>query len=419
MTTSAVDPSGAPWRTITRCEVCGGDRLTPVLDLGAHALCDDLVPVHAPRDCARYPISIVWCEACRTAHQRHQVPKRLLFPPGYHYRAALTGDVLRGMRALVNAVESAEGPVAGRHVLDIGCNDGSLLSIFRDRGAVTYGIEPTDAASEARAVGHVARQAFFDPAVAAEFVASHGVPDLVTFTNVFAHIEDLGALVTALRTLAGPATRVVIENHYLGAVLARNQFDTFYHEHPRTYSLTSLACIARTLGMVIARVEFPSRYGGNVRVLLAPEGAAPDALQSPEGRALLDAEDTFGHRLHAMAARVETWRTETRHRLDALVRAHGPLRAKAFPGRAAILIELLGVGTETIRCVHEQPASPKVGHYVPGTRIPIVSDADFEPSDPAPVVNLAWHIHEEITGYLRQLGFAGPVVPVMTAGDGG
>jgi hypothetical protein len=71
---------------ISRCEVCGAASLRPVLDLGAHPMCDDLVGIGDNRVCKEYPIEILFCECCRTAHQRFQVPQQDLFPSTYHYR---------------------------------------------------------------------------------------------------------------------------------------------------------------------------------------------------------------------------------------------------------------------------------------------------------------------------------------------
>ena len=79
----------------------------------------------------------------------------------------------------------------GALVLDIGCNDGSLLSIFKAEGAKTVGIDPTDACQDAKNAGHVAYQDYFDINIARQLVEQHGTPDVVTFTNVFAHIRDL------------------------------------------------------------------------------------------------------------------------------------------------------------------------------------------------------------------------------------
>src|SRR5690606_2525959 len=122
--------------------------------------------------------------------------------------------------------------LSGRRVLDIGCNDGSLLSIFREKGATTFGIEPTGAAEDARSAGHIVWQDYLSPELADRFSEEHGKPDVITFTNVFAHIEDLSSVLRSVAALMSPSTLLVIENHYLGAVLARYQFDTFYHEHP-------------------------------------------------------------------------------------------------------------------------------------------------------------------------------------------
>ena len=69
---------------INSCEVCGNEDLVPVLDLGMHPMCDDLVPIGDVRVCQEYPIEILFCEQCITAHQRFQVPKHELFPTSYH-----------------------------------------------------------------------------------------------------------------------------------------------------------------------------------------------------------------------------------------------------------------------------------------------------------------------------------------------
>ena len=258
---------------ISKCEVCGSHDLVPVLDLGNHPLCDDLIPVGSSHHCEVFPIDILYCEQCGTAHQKYQIPKARLFPQTYHYRSRFTADVLSGMAELVSSVESRVGSLAGRTVLDVGCNDGSLLDKFAAKGATTIGVEPTVAYEDARGRGHVIINDFFSEACARKVLQEHARIDVITFTNVFAHIEDLPALLRAVTLLMGQNTILVVENHYLGAVLMKNQFDTFYHEHPRTYSLNSFVHIARTLGKVVTAVDFPSRYGGNIRVTIGEPGS--------------------------------------------------------------------------------------------------------------------------------------------------
>src|SRR5882672_6910872 len=197
---------------ITSCEVCGSVDLRPAIDLGLHPMCDDLVPVGDDRVCKEYPIEILFCDACRTAHQRFQIPKHELFPTTYHYRSRHTADVLNGMKELVAACEQSFGALAAKKVLDIGCNDGSLLSFFAEKGAIAFGIEPTGAAADASQRGYTIVNDFFSEVVAEDFVRRHGQPDIVTFTNVFAHIEDLKGVLRALQRVCHERTLIVIEN---------------------------------------------------------------------------------------------------------------------------------------------------------------------------------------------------------------
>lgn len=398
------------------CEVCKSTQLVKVLDLGNHPMCDDLVRVEETRVCAEYPIEIFLCEICLTAHQGVQIPKRELFPFGYHYRARFTADVLGGMQNLVQNCEEYFGNLAGKKVLDVGCNDGSLLDFFKKKGASTFGVEPTGAYEDASQKGHKVYNAYFDAEVAEMVLRECGYPDYITFTNVFAHIEDLRQIISALKKLAASHTVVVIENHYLGAVLDGNQFDTFYHEHLRTYSGTSFLYIAKSLGMDLLHVEFPKRYGGNIRVFI---GNRLEKLQFLDISNVLEKEkDTLG-RFVVLAHRVEVWKDRKSKIINDIVSKYGKIPAKAFPGRAAILIKLLKLTEDQIDKVYEKPGSLKIGHYLPGTRIPIVSDdllfRSFHKG--TPLLNLSWHISSEVRRYLADNGFSNPIVDIIEKSD--
>lgn len=403
-------------REIIACEVCGNARLEQVLDLGAHPMCDDLVPIGESRLCREYPIEILYCATCCTAHQRFQVPKDELFPTSYHYRSRFTADVLLGMEHLVNSCEEQFGRLSGKKVLDIGCNDGSLLDAFARRGAQTIGIEPTGACTDARAKGHTSYEAYLSPAIARRIVAEHQHPDFITFTNVFAHIENLPEVLDALRILMSATSVLVIENHYLGAVLARNQFDTFYHEHPRSYSYTSFVHMAKSLGATILHSEFPLRYGGNIRIFIRVDA---NGVSDGTREEIRQRERMLFQEFRSMRNNVHRWQTRKKALVEKLVSERGKIRAKAFPGRAAILIKLLELDENQISAVYEKPGSLKIGYYVPGTRIPIRSDNElFASVDKGGILlNLAWHIPDEIRSYLAGNGFKGQLIDILDPGD--
>lgn len=397
---------------ITDCEICGNKELASVINLGRQPLCDDLVPLGETRLCKEYPIEILFCKKCITAHQRFQVPKQELFPQTYHYRARHTIDVLEGMRQLVEFFQKNYGNLSGKKILDIGCNDGSLLNFFAAKGAKTYGIEPTNSFKEAIEHGHEVINDFFCERVAADFSKKYGQPDLISFTNVFAHIEDLKKVLQALKLLISEKTIVVIENHYLGAIIEKFQFDTFYHEHPRTYSCTSFSHIAAALNLDMNEVAFPSRYNGNIRVVYLPKtsSASPDQWQK-----IYEQETIFYQRLKEMGKKIIPWCQEKSMDIKRLVAKHGKLSAKAFPGRAAILVKMFGLNADLIKASYEKSQSNKINHYIPGTRIPILSDDAFDfLGSQTPLLNFAWHIPAEIKAYLRGRGYSGPIIDIIS-----
>ena len=388
---------------IIKCEVCDATNLIEVLDLGLQPMCDDLIPTGDIAICREYPIEILFCQNCLTAHQRFQIPKKELFKTNYHYRARVTKSVLDGMSDLVDGCIQRFGDLDGKTVLDIGCNDGSLLNFFRDKKAITVGIEPTDAAKDS---SHFTINSFFDSTSAQEVLRKFGKPDFITFTNVFAHIEDLSQLLQDLMILIGENTVIIIENHYLGAILKYGQFDTFYHEHPRTYSAKSFEFIARKLGLKITDIEFVSRYGGNIRTYIS----AKDHLNFD----YID-EEFFTKKFLEMNGRMLIWKEATKIKISNLVKIYGKLPAIAFPGRAAILIKILNLNEDQIEAVYEIKGSIKVGHYVPGTRIPILPELElFSKPRPKkiPVINLAWHIPSEVRLNLSANGFNNLVIDV-------
>ena len=387
------------------CEVCSNILNGPTLDLGSYPLCDDLNLIDDTSKPILYRQAIQLCTICLTAHQLYPVVKHELFKSNYHYRSALTNDVLLGMKDLAKCTIERISVAKKLKILDVGCNDGSLLEIFKQyQDCTTVGVDPTDAIDQAVSKVDYCFKAFFDLELSEVLYKQFGKFDVITFTNVFAHIENLPALIEALKLLIDENTLVVIENHYLGSILESNQFDTFYHEHPRTYSFKSFIHIAESLGLKVVGANLTRRYGGNIRVMLQTQ----DFTVFDSDISLLDNEKNFVARFSDLQFIYENWKHQSRIVIDELLLT-GPIIGKSLPGRAVMLINSLKLAEGEMEMVLEKTASPKVGHLVPGTTIPIFSDDSVDFKLITRIVIWAWHINEEIVDYLTSLGYTGEI----------
>jgi len=395
-------------KIIENCEVCDGKELEDFLNLGEQPLCDDLAIINSEKIIRKFPIDIGLCKTCYTAHQRFQVNPELLFPESYHYRPRFTNDVINGMRDLVESAENYHGSLEGIKVLDVGCNDGSLLKLFKEKGAITYGIEPTDAINDSEALIDYKVNDFFTVQSAQAFKNTYGNVDIVTFTNVFAHIEDLNSLIEALKIIITAKTKIIIENHYLGSVISAGQFDTFYHEHPRTYSLKSFTYIAEKLNLNIFTVEFPKRYGGNIRVHMCEK---TDNSSSYNIEKLIKKEEKIISKTNNWFEEILKWKNDTKDSLQSLIGDGNKIVGKAFPGRASMIINFLEIDENIIPKILEKPGSKKIGHYVPGTKIKIEEDDNFNKYDI--IINFSWHINKEIVNYLRSMGYKKKIFAIL------
>jgi 2-polyprenyl-3-methyl-5-hydroxy-6-metoxy-1,4-benzoquinol methylase len=111
-------------------------------------------------------------------------------------------------------------------VVDIGSNDGTLLTSFKNGGQRTLGIEPTDVGKIAAARGIATLQRYFTPQVAQEVRRAHGPARVVTAANCFAHIEDIHSIIDGILYLLGSDGVFISESHYLIGLIERLQYDT-------------------------------------------------------------------------------------------------------------------------------------------------------------------------------------------------
>ena len=256
------------------CQVCGHAPLTNVLSLGYMPPVNQMVAIGAvPRQQPWFPTNLLHCGKCDLVQLGLAVDPTIIFPPEYPYTSGTT-KLLRDNFAELHAEASAMLKLGPQDlVIDIGSNDGTLLSNFKSHRVL--GIEPTEVGKIAASRGIPTLQRYFTPETAAEVRREHGPARVVTAANCFAHIEDVHAIVEGILELLGPDGVFISESHYLIGLLDTLQYDTVYHEHLRYYSLNSLANLLQMHGLEVFHARPIPTHGGSIRVYAARRGVQP------------------------------------------------------------------------------------------------------------------------------------------------
>lgn len=400
---------------VTNCQICGGARLRSLLFLAYVAPVNSMAKVGArAEEQPAFPLEWLRCEDCSLVQIGTEVRPDVLFPPSYPYRSGTTRILRDNFAELCREAAPMIGLGPQDLVVDIGSNDGTLLSNFHAAGHRVLGIEPSRAGDVANEKGIRTWIAFFGRETAKKARAEIGAAKLITAANVFAHIGDVHGVVDGILELLARDGVFISENHYLGDLVRTLQYDTIYHEHLRYYAIGSLQQLFDRHGMEIFHVRRIPTHGGSVRVYSARKGQRPiDAsvaafLEEERAQGLTDGSAFADFRRRVMQSKLDLHAL-----LQPIKRAGGRIYGIGAPSRASTLINYVGLDDMLLDCVVEVPGSDKLNKYMPSTRVPVLEEAKLFADQPEYALFLSWHIGEELAPKLREKGFKGKfIVPL-------
>ena len=393
------------------CQICGSEKLDTVLSLGYMPPVNQMVPIgEVPRQQPWFPTNLLHCRVCDLVQLGLAVDPVIIFPPEYPYTSGTTKLLRDNFAELYAESSKLLGLKADDLIVDIGSNDGTLISNFQKGGHRILGIEPTDVSKIANDRGIPTIQRYFGLDTAKEVKAEHGPATVITAANCFAHIEDVHAIVEGIVEMLAPNGTFISESHYLIPLLDTLQYDTVYHEHLRYYSLASLKHLLEMHDLEVFHARPIPSHGGSIRVYAARKGVHP--VQDSVRKML--AAEPHGE---AMAKRLADFRRDvvlSKLRLMAMLRDLKEKGARiagiSAPSRASTMVNYVGLDEGIIDYVCEIQGSLKIGKCMPGTAIPVVDEAKLFADQPDCAVIFSWHIADELAPKLRAKGFKGQLI---------
>jgi SAM-dependent methyltransferase len=384
------------------CRACGSAALTPVTNLGEQYLQGSFVkPGKVLPPTRRIPLQLVRCDptldehACGLLQLSHSTPPEVLYAQ-YWYRSGTNQTMRRHLTEIANEASDLVKPTSA-HVLDVGCNDGTLLRSYPDE-YIKVGIDPSDIAAESAEEFTIIQDLFPSPELRAR---SAGKPfDIITSIAMFYDVEDPVAFVLDIKSMLDENGVWVVEVAYMPRMLEQNAYDTICHEHLEYYSLGVLEHILERGGMRIFGASLNDINGGSIRCLVthadnfsldtAAGARQLDELRQHEFELQLDTDRPY----RAFQDRIEAHREELRALLRVIKQSEERIHIYGASTKGNVLLQWCGIDNSIIDYAADRNEE-KHGARTLGTDIPIVSEAESREMKPDYYLVLPWHFREE------------------------
>jgi NDP-4-keto-2,6-dideoxyhexose 3-C-methyltransferase len=388
----------------TTCRVCEGS-LNSIFSLGEQYVSNFVSPQQP--DGPKAPLDLVLCERCGLLQLRHTVPGELMYQT-YWYRSGTNQTMRNALADIAKRAESLIHLREGDCVLDIGCNDGTLLASYNTKGIYRVGFDPAEnlAVFSQKIANKVITGFFESEPFRRDPELSKNRPKVVTSIAMFYDLEDPNQFVADIKKVMRPDGLWIVQMSYLLLMLKQNDFGNICHEHLEYYSLHSFEYLLNRHDFALVDVELNDVNGGSFRAYIRNRGADETdfgtasyrqeasnrvaALREKEAEIHLDRVEPY----REFATRVErvkqdvSWFIRDRVDRDKKVYVYGAST------KGNTMLQYFDLDSSLISAAAERNPD-KWGKVTVGTRIPIVSEAEARASKPDYFLVLPWHFVEE------------------------
>lgn len=388
-------------RKRTTCRVCGSSSLTPVIDLGPQYLQGSFVkPGKEMPSTRKINCSLVRCNpqldenACGLLQMEHSVPPEILYA-AYWYRSGTNATMRNHLKGIVDEAMALLKSPKG-NVLDIGCNDGTLLGYY-PASFEKYGCDPSDVAQEVKGAKVV--QDIF-PSAELSKVMGDAQMDVITSIAMFYDLEDPVAFVKNIKRSLSPEGIWVFEMSYMPRMIELDSYDTICHEHLEYYSLAVLEKIAAMGDMKIFKISFNDINGGSIRCFATHKESglyynlADHHLMNEIRQKEFDLELDTDKPYIAFQYRIEKVKDDLHNLLVDLKRQGKKVHIYGASTKGNTILQWCDINNMLVEYAAERNPD-KYGAYTLGTNIPIISEAESRAMNPDYYLVLPWHFKAE------------------------
>lgn len=384
-------------------------RLLPYLDLGLLPLSNNLAEsVEDNIHNEKYPLQVLLCENCGLSQLNIVVDPEILFSH-YVYRSSINKGYVDHCRQMAISLKDKYHLSDKSFVIDIAGNDGALLREFKDEiGCQVLNVDPATNLYEICELSGVRMFCKFWGIDAVNHIAAnwHQKADIITATNVFAHVDNVHEFIEAAKIVLAPTGKLVLEFPYLIDFIDNGEFDTIYFEHLSYFSIGPLRRLVEKCGLNIESVIKQPIHGGSVRVIIGNDDPDDSVQQFINLEAFYRDIDVYKDFEYNVSKTIEDFRINLRS-------LPGRVAAFAASAKGNTLLNCIGDCSRIEYIIDQTPE--KIGKYSPGVKLPIVDIDHMVNNEPDYLIILSWNFATEIITKCRDAGYKGKfITPIPT-----
>ncbi len=384
-------------KKITECRVCGNGRLLDILSLG-ELYVSDFVGSEKEHT-MKVPLELVLCEqkggGCGLLQLRHNTPSELMYA-NYWYLSGLNESMRAALADITKCAEQKVPLSSGDIVLDIGCNDGTLLRSYPTLGLKLVGMDPAKNLPKYSEVGTTKIINDYFNAKGFEAHFPHQKAKVITAIAMFYDLDDPNSFVSDVARILHQDGVFIIQMSYLPLMLEMNAFDNICHEHLEYYSLSSLQNLLARHNLQIFDASLNDVNGGSFRVYCKKRGSKVGETDEEKANVtkLLSREKEMGLEGRAVYDEFSLRVGEIKRKVVSFITEEKEKGRKIFVYGASTkgntLLQYFGLDHAVLEAAAERNPD-KWGKKTVGTLIPIISEEDARSQKPDYFLVLPWH----------------------------
>jgi len=377
-------------KTRNTCRVCGSTRLKPILTLGNQYVSDFVDS--SSQEQVEAPLELVLCRSCNLLQLKHTVSGEVLYRH-YWYRSGVNASMKLALSEIAEDAEHLVKLDALDIVLDIGCNDGTLLRAYKTKQIYRFGFEPAVNLCEEAMIGTstIINDFFNYKTFYSRY--SRAKAKIISAIAMFYDLDDPNRFVEDIKKTLHKNGVFIIQMNYMPLMLKNNAFDNICHEHLEYYSLHSLEYLLKKHHLEVFDVKLNEVNGGSFRVYVKHKDCSFYSVSERvqwlwlgEEKQNLDTIKPYKD----FERRVQHLKVATTRFIKKQVNLGKKVFVYGASTKGNTLLQYYGLNFNLIKAAAER-SPDKYGKKTVGTLIPIISEAEARRAKPDYFLVLPWH----------------------------